>query len=327
MHVVSRGALIAATVSLAAGLLSAPSAAYAAEAAESLSAAEMAAALKEVTAASAKAAAGGWKATVNVTEEKLTVSELFVADPAAGVAFERVTFDGRKLEQYLAAGRGIYTSLMDPMSRAAVKMMRRSSVRYVFTPDRSVKLDDDFGGGGVSPSTLLTGDADRPGTRTWHDDGSADYTVSQDDATMTVHVTAGGVVASAHATGEGLKATLTYAYGPQQVKLPSSAATIGSAALNQGIAYLDMAATVKQVAGQAATDALRAARGRTVSVSSLRKAAQRDAKAANAAFDVSVVRTRAIGGGVRVYATNPWTKRTVAYTLKATGRKVVIAKK
>jgi hypothetical protein len=210
-----------------------------------------------------------------------------------------------------------------------VKMMRRPSVRYVFTADNSVKLDAEVGVGGVSPATLLTDDVDHAGTRTVHDDGSADFRLSADGATLTAHVSAAGTLTSVDVDvdGDGVHEVLAYRYGPAQVTLPSRSATIGAATLAHGLAYLDMAAAVKQIAGQAATDALQAAHGRRISVSSLRKVTQRDVKTSNAASGVKMIKTESIGDGVRVYATNPWTHRTVSYTLQPSGRKVSIAKK
>jgi hypothetical protein len=213
MLVVSRGALLAATASMATGLLGGPSAAYAADTSTPLSAAEMSTALKEVSTASARAAASGWKGTVKVTGGSLSGSESFVVDPVAGVAFERYTFSGQLLAQYVVAGKGTYAGLTDSVSRAAVKMMHRPSVRYVFTADRSVKLDAEAGEGGVSPATLLADDVAHAGTKTFQDEGSADYRLSEDAATMTVHVTAAGVLASVDVDSEGVHEVLAYTYG------------------------------------------------------------------------------------------------------------------
>jgi hypothetical protein len=326
MLVVSRGALLVATASMAAGFLAGPSAAYAADTSTPLSAAEMSTALKAVSTASGRAAARGWKAAVKVTGGSLSGTESYVVDPVAGVAFERYGFGGYTMAQYVVAGRGTYAGLADPMSRSAVKMMHRPSVRYVFTADKSVKLDAEVGVGGVSPATLLTHDVDHAGTKTVHDDGSAEFRLSADGASLTVHVSAAGVMTSVGVDGDGVHEVLAYRYGPGHVTLPSRAATIGAATLAHGLAYLDMAASVKQVAGQAATDTLQAAHGRRISVSSLRKVTQRDVKTANA-FGVKMIKMKSIGGGVRVYAVNPWTHRTASYTLQPSGRKVSIAKK
>src|SRR4051812_36846421 len=203
MLVVSRGALLVATASIATGFLAGPSAAYAADTSTPLSAAEMSTALKAVSATSGRAATRGWKAAVKVTGGSLSGSESFVVDPVAGVAFERYGFGGYTMTQYVVAGRGTYAGLADPMSRAAVKMMRRPSVRYVFTPDKSVKLDAEVAVGGVSPATLLTDDVDHAGTRTLRDDGSADFRLTADGATLTVHVSAAGKPGARGGDGDG----------------------------------------------------------------------------------------------------------------------------
>jgi hypothetical protein len=314
MLVVSRSAL----------LLTGP--AYASDTSTQLSAAEMTTELKAVSAASARAAAGGWKATVKVTADSVSGSQFFAVDPVARVAYERYEFSGVSFAEYVQAGKGTYAALTDPMSRAAVRMMGRPSVRYVFTADKSTKLDIEDGEGGVSPGTLLAGDVDHAGTKTVHDDGSTDYRISEDATTMTAHVTAAGALVSTTFGDEDGHATLSYGYGPQQVTLPSASVTIGAAALARGLAYLDMASIVREVAGEAATDTLQAAHGHQISVSLLREVTRDDADGANAGTGVKLVRTKTVSGGVRVYATNPWTHGTVAYTLQPSGRKVTIAK-
>jgi len=324
MLVLSRGALLAATASLATGVLAGPSVAYAADTSTPLSAAEMSAELKAVGAATAPVASAGWTATIKVTGASMSGSEFFVVDPVAGTAFERYDFDGDTMALYAVAGKGRYVSADDPESRAALKMMHRSSVRYVFTADRSVKLDDEIGD--ASPATVLTDNVDHAGAKTVHDDGSAEYRFMPGKETVTVHVTAAGVLASVEdLDSDGVHATLTYAYGPQHVTLPSAGVTIGSAAMDVGLAYLDMATSVKWVAGEAATDALRAAHGHKISVSSVRKVTRGDAQAFNAGVRVQMIKTKSVGGGVRLYATNPWTHRTVTYTLEPSGRRITIA--
>jgi len=324
MLVVSRGALLVATASMATGLLAGPGVAYAADTSTPLSAAEMAAELKAVSTASARAAADGWTTTVKLTGDDLSGSEFSAVDPAAGVAFERHEFNGWTSAQYVVAGKGTYDALVDAASRAAVKMMHRPSVRYVFNADKSVKLDTVVDG--LSPANFLADGVDQAGTKTVHDDGSADYRLSEDDATMTVHVTAAGLLASADDQSDGDRASFAFTYGPHQVVLPSAAETIGSAALVRGLAYVGMADTVKRVAGEAATDALRSAHGRQITLQSLRKATQRDAEEFNGAAGVRMIKVKTVRGGVRVYAKNPWTHRTVSYTLAPSGRKVTIAK-
>jgi hypothetical protein len=322
MLVVSRNALLVTAATMAAGLLAGPGAAYAADTPTSLSASEMSAALKAVGTASARAAAKGSKISITLAGGGAPAgSETFVTDPVHRVMFERLAFAGPPITQYVAAGRGTYAPVTDPSSRAALKMMRRPSVRYVFTPDRSTTLDSD----GMSPSALLTDDVDHAGTRTLHDDGSADYRLTENDSTLTVHTDTAGLLTSADTTGDGMHVTLTYAYGPQHLTLPAPGTTISAATMEHGLAYLDMAAAVRQLAGDTATGALRAAHGHNVSASSLRKVAQQAAAMVNRAVGIKMLKTRNTAGGVRVYATNPWTHHTVSYTVTPAGHKVTIA--
>jgi hypothetical protein len=320
-----RPAHLAAATALAAGVLAGPGAAYAADTSTPLTAAQMATALKAVAATSATAAADGWQATVSLTGGTASGSEEFVVDPVAKVTFVRLRFAGLAVSEYDAAGRGVYTYLSDPASRAAVTMMGRPAVRYSYKADRSVKLDR-FG---VSPAALFT-DADirHAGTRTVHDDGSADYRlVDEDDTAVTLHVQAAGVLSSAHATGDGLDMTLAYTYRAQHVTLPSGATTISAAALAAGMTYRTMPAYVKQVAYGSAADTRRAAHGHRVALSSLRKVVRTDAADFNRAMAVTMIKVRNVRGGVRLYATNPWTHASVAYTVTASGAKVVVTKK
>ncbi|GIE92020.1 hypothetical protein [Actinoplanes regularis] len=352
MPVVSRGALLVATASMAACVLAGPGAAYAASTSTSLTAAEMSAELTAVGKASAKAAEGGWKTSIQVTTDGFQASGYLVVDPVHGVALDRFNFDGFVRARYTVAGKGTYDLIADRETRAAVKMMHRPSVQYVFSPDNSVELNDTYDFGSAAPG-LLDDDLDYPGTKTVHDDGSIDYQLSEDDATVTLHVTVDGLLASADAVtqtstdakellasahDEGLLASagtdggtyrvrFGYGYGPQRVTLPSASATIGADTLRVGLAYLDMANAVKRVAGDAATDTLQAAHGKRVTVSLLRKVTRADVTEDNADLGVKMIKTKSVSRGIRVYATNPWTHRTAAYTLKASGKKVTIAQK
>jgi hypothetical protein len=114
---------------------------------------------------------------------------------------------------------------------------------------------------GSDASALLTDDVDLAGTRTLHDDGSADYRLTENGSKLTLHTDPAGLLTSADTTGDGIHMTLTYAYGPQHLTLPARAATISAATMEHGLAYLDMAAEVRQLAGDTATGALRASCG------------------------------------------------------------------
>ena len=315
--------LLAASVIV--GILAAPGAAHAADASTPLSAAEMAAALKAVGTTSTTAAAHGWQATVKLTGGSVSGSESFVVDPVAKVSFFRVHVSGEVVSEYDAAGRGVYTYLSDPISRSTLQMMGRPAVRYSFKADRSVKLDAFE----LSPAAVLTDDDIRqPGTKTVHDDGSADYRLVDEDSTaVTLHVAPAGVLTSARVVGDGLNMTLAYTYRAQHLTLPSAATTISAAALATGETYRNMPAFVQEVAHETAVDTRRAANGHRVKVSSLRRIARADVGSFNTALDVKMIKVGNVAGGVRVSATNPWTHRTVAYTITSSGTKVIVRKK
>ncbi|WP_143232928.1 hypothetical protein [Actinoplanes regularis] len=57
-------------------------------------------------------------------------------------------------------------------------------------------------------------------------------------------------------------------------------------------------------------------------MSLLRKVTRADVTEDNADLGVKMIKTKSVSRGIRVYATNPWTHRTAAYTLKASGKKV-----
>ncbi len=320
----SRSALLVTTVSLA-GLLAAPGAAYAADTVTQLSEAEMVAALKPAAVASAAAAADGWKAAMTVTGDSLSGSGTYVVDPSHGIALDQFRIDGHVDTSYAVAGKGTYRNLGDIRSRAAVRMMGRPAVRYEFTANGSLTLADHLQEGAPAPVAVLTDDVAHAGTKTVHDDGSADYTQEVDEATVTLRISAAETLTGVHVKTDGYVATVTYTYGPQKINLPAAEAVISSATLRNAEAYLDMRAHVKEVAYQGAADTRRAARGQTVKVASLRKIVRRDATRFNTKLQLKIVKVKDISRGVRVYATNPWTHETVSYTVKASRKKVVVA--
>jgi hypothetical protein len=320
-------ALLVATVSMVAGVVVGPTAAYAADPSTALTATEMSAALKAVSPTSVAAAAGGWRATMDVTTSGLSGSFSYIVDPVGGVMFDQFRLGKDTTAEYAVAGKGRYEYLADPTSRSVVRMMGRPSVRYVFTPNKSLRLGAYVNDNAPSPATVLTEDVHFAGTKTVHDDQSVDYRFTDQSAeAITMHIDAAGVLTGAHVAGADLTAVLAYTYGAQHVTLPAPPATISAAMMSAGVAYLSMPASVKDVAYRSAGDARRAAHGHTVKVASLRKLARRDVAASNAADRVKMIKSKSIGGGTRVYATNPWTHKTVSYTLKASGKKVIVTK-
>ena len=335
MTVLARPAALLVTASLAAGLIAAPGAAWAADPTTELTAVQMQAALKPVSAATAAAGATGWRATTayrfTLPSGSMSASGTITADLTHGLYSELFDFGGHGGEgSYVAAGRGLYDSIATDEEEAALRMMGRGTVRYAFTADKSLDLAEFLEENEASPASTAAFEG-MAGRRTGHDDGSADYVFAEEEGvSLTLHVGPGGVVSGIDVTAADgasrTEAVIGYSYGPQTVTLPAASATIAAGTLSTGVAYLQMAATVRSAADSGAAAARKAAKGGVVKVASLRSAVKVGVSAANTSVKVKMVKAANVAGGVRVSATNPWTRKTVAYTVKASGKKVVVKK-
>ena len=319
----SRFAVLAMTASVTAGLLGVPGAAFATDTATTLPAAEMAAALKGLATTSTAALKDGWKATETISG-LVAGSGLFVVDPAGGIAYDKFQVGSAVEIQYVVDRKGTYTNLTDPASRAAVKVMNRPSVRFAYRPSATTNMQRYVAENGPDPATVLTEDTKHAGTKTVHDDGSAGYAYKDGDGTaFTVNVTADGVLSTVNVAEDGLQVAVTFSYGAQHQALPAASATVSAAELKKAVAYRNMAEDVKAAATKGAAAARKAAHGRTVKMAVLRKAVRHAAVKTNA----TIIKVTDIAGGAQVYATNPWTHKTVAYTVKAGGKRVVVHRK
>ncbi|MFI7596652.1 hypothetical protein [Actinoplanes sp. NPDC049681] len=322
----SRSVLLLAAVSLAGGLSIAPGAAYAADTTTQLSAAQMAAALKPVATASTAAAEGGWRADVAITGDSVPGTASYVVDPSHGIAYEQMRIAGSQRAGYAIAGKGFYRTLPDRTSRAAVKMMGRPTVKYVFTPDSTLTLAKHLKDDAPTPAAVLSDDIDHAGTKTVHDDGSVDYVQAVDGQTVTLHVSPAGTLSGARAEADSFAMTLTYTYAPQTITPPAANSVIGEAQLKRGVWYVQMPAVVKQISYAGAAEARSAARGSTVKVASLRKAVRRVGSMFNTKAQLKMINVKDVRRGVRVSATNPWTHETVSYVITASGKKAAVSR-
>jgi hypothetical protein len=329
MPVLSRPAILLAAASVAAGILVAPAAAYAAETTTELSAAEMKAAVAAVTEATTAAGATGWAAaadfSISAGGSSVTGWQRLRMDRVRWVADSSFALTGQaESRSVLQQGAGIYEPVVDSMSRSALKMMGRSAVRYVFAPDTSVTLDK------AAPGPVeLAAPTVGAGTRTVHEDGTTDYRFSDPDVgDVTLHADVSSVLTSAESdlSDDGLTVSMDigFTYGEQNVPVPAAGETIDAKTLATGIAYLDMPSAVKYAAHTGAANTRKAAKGGKIKVATLRKLVGKEAAASNQAAGAAVVKVKDISSGVRVHATNPWTKQSVAYTVKASGKKVVV---
>ncbi|MET8149655.1 hypothetical protein ACIBSW_23725 [Actinoplanes sp. NPDC049668] len=298
---------------------------------------ELSAAMEAVEAASAEAGAQGWK-----------IVEALVRTPSSGEPDEgeatvqadlvnrRLTWhftdsDGTDLGGAVDAAKGTWRAPEESWHKSVLAMMGRQTVKYVFTAgkvDFAEYLQE-------SPAAMAADLVERLDdatevTREEHEDGSADYRVADETGEVTLHVGADSVVTGRDFRLEegdvAFEDSAAYTYGPQSISMPSATLTVDAKSLKSGRAYLSMGNLVNNAAGGGAANARKAAKGRKVSVASVRSLVRRAAAGANAQSGAAVVQIKDITAGVRVYATNPWTKKSVAYTVTAVGRRVVVKK-
>jgi hypothetical protein len=324
----SRFRAFAVGTSLTAGLLvGGAGAAFAAGTTTSLSATQMVTALNAAAATTESAAAPGWRAAMIMHGGGMTGSELFVMDPAGGIALDQVDNFGKGYTDFVADHQGIYELVGSATERGAVRMMKRPDVRYSFTANKTLDLATYAAENSPSPITALTDDTNHAGTQTVNDDGSTDYrfTDKEKDA-VALSVNSSGILTAATVTTTDISATVTFGYGAQHPGRPAPAATMTATELARGVEYLRMNTTVKEAANQAAEDTRQVSNNHVVKVATLRKQAKGTATYFNEGAGLSLVKVAKISGGAKLYATNPWTHKTIAYTVKASGRKVIVHK-
>lgn len=320
-----------ATASLAAGLLTVPAAAFAADTTTPLTAAEMSAALKGVAGTTAPAELPGWVGGIQLSytdggaTQKGTAS--FGMDAATGRGFLAGTGLFQVLGVYAESGKGQWVHFNGKAERAAMAMAGHPAARYVFQPDTKLKLDDWASESLPAPSSIVMEDTRHAGTRTLHDDSTIDYAYADDEKNKVVFtVDSHGVLTSTKVTAPGLDQSFAWKYGPQTITLPSAAQTVGEPMFTQAMAYLATDAKVKWVATNSAKVVTSKAKKRTVKVADLRKWTRSEVSSFNSGLGVKVVVASDVKGGVKLSATNPFTKATAAWTVKASGKKAIAKK-
>ncbi|GAA2891741.1 hypothetical protein Acy02nite_14780 [Actinoplanes cyaneus] len=320
-----------ATASLAAGILTAPGAALAEDTTTPLTAAEMSAALKGVAGTTAPAELSGFggdlrlSITANGTTQKGTAK--FAADPAHGLGYFTATGLIGAVGAFAQAGKGQWIYFNGKTERAAVAMAGRPAARYAFQADTKLTLGAWTRDNLPVPSELVAEDTLHAGTKTVHDDGTVDYSYTDDELlTITFTAGSGGVLTAAKAGMPQIDEAFTWNYGPQTVTLPTTAKSIGMPTLMKALAYLDMAGKVKRAATGSAKVVETKSKKKTVKVANLRKWTRAEVSTANRNLGVNVLVVADIKGGVRISAINPFTKATAAYTVTASGKHAVARK-
>ncbi|BCY06937.1 hypothetical protein [Actinoplanes sp. L3-i22] len=325
-------ALALTTATLATGVLLAPGAALAADTTTPLTAAQMSAALKNVAGPTATAElpgyGGDFQATFTEDGHTASASGKFASDPVRGSGYITSSNpDMTGLTGYALTGKGEWDLLDGTAERAAAKMAGHPTAKYAFTPNAKLTLDEWVTYHLPAPSVLVVSDPRHAGTKTVHDDGTTDYHYADDEKnSLTFSADAGSVLTGVKVTATGVDETFTWNYGAQTVPLPTGAESIARVTLDRAVAYLNMAAKVKYAATSSAQVIESKSGKKTVKVANLRKWARAEVASANSSFEVKVLAIADVTGGVRISATNPWTKATAAWTVKASGKHAVARK-
>lgn len=281
-------------------------------------------ALKAVSKTSTAATRRGWKAAISTPDSSpQSLRGNYVVDPADGIASVQMRAGATRGATYVVAGKGMYVYFDHTKTRSAMKMIGRPAVRYVFTPQKP-NFDTWITANVPSPKTVLTEDVEHAGTRTTHDDGSTDYRITPDKSVpIILHVDPDGLLTKVRGSSAGTPFTLAFRYGPQRVALPAAGVTVDAATLSRAVAYLDMPDAVKTAANKGALETRGAADGKKVKVATLRTLTRRAAAAVARSSRVRL-ETGNIANGVRISATNPWTKETMSYSVTADGPDVLV---
>lgn len=324
-----RLALFTTTAMLLAGALTVPGPALADDTTTTLTDAEMTAAITAMAGSTAAAAAAGWAGSLVKTydtEPEGTVA--VVADPVGGRG--SITYDhAGPGTGYVVAGKGRYHLLTTARQRAAAKLIGKPSAVYAFVSQPSLQITSWAAATGVSPTRFLVY---RPGgapTRTVHGDGSVTYRFWDDTSgDVVLETTTAGVLSSARHNFEEIGRRYSWRYGVQHVGLPAlnSATTVDNTELTKAAAYVYLRSDLKGLAGTIAKDVRRASGKHAVRASTIRKAAGRNVIAFNRKAQVTVVKVTYVKGGVRISAKSPYTGVKMAYTIKASGKKVTVKK-
>ncbi|MEV6343036.1 hypothetical protein [Actinoplanes sp. NPDC051851] len=328
----SRPAMALATASITAGVLFAPAAAYADDITTQLSATEMHDALTAVSVATGKAQTDGYAGTYTGTDYGQKMAGAFEIDRAHGTG-HLVSTGAYPHDVYGAAKRGIWIPIeyFPGKAASAATTAGYPNAAFVLVPQTTLTVDGWAAEYAMIPSAIVVEESRHAGTKVAHEDGSAAYTFTLDEEgeklTLTFDTDATGVLTGAQgSSGENNSQDLDFHYGAQTVTLPGAGTTIGQDVLIKALAYQDMSANVRSVAQWAASDVRSGAKGKAVKLAELRKTVRADVAGFNTSVMYKVITATNVSGGVKIHAKNPYNGVAVAYTIKASGKKVLVKK-
>jgi hypothetical protein len=352
MRALTRPAVLLAGLATVAASVLMPSAAFAAG--NTVTTDELKSALSSVVTATAAAETEGFAGVTVWTDEDAvgtgsshTRTSLVSARTGRAADYTRDS-KGVLLDGYVqVTGYGVYTYLPPVEAEPVVKYMGRSGASWLVHKEATTDANPADGRPSVHVAQVLDEIISPDDDATvYHDatvttDGETrviemPFTISEGGEPLTGSVTikdVNGVMTQSQFDLSDMRlADTTYVYGDQQVDLPAAKAVVGRAAFNDAYALQQNAGRVKKLADATAKSLAKTVKSKKstkVKVTALRRAAFNRAAAANADTwnsDVALYSVKNVTGGVRITERNPYTKKTVSYTLKLTGKKVTVRK-
>lgn len=323
-----------------------PVSAFADDPAGALTTADLAAALSAAQAPTAAAARGGWILQGTGSEAgspAVTVKVMYAVDRAlTSAGADETMVEVEHSGTYITVA-GFEAIMPGRSVKRALKAIAKPHATWVFTREKSLDLSDpeeDSVIVHVAPDAMLRDLVDPAQTKltgaptkSVAEDGSTTYAFSATDltgdgetGTGTVTIDASGVLTTVHSESASETATLTYAYGTQEVAVPARSETVTVNRLAQGFELAVLPRRVRSAARLVARVATRGARPHRVTVDAISSAAWKSTKGINHALGLKVLTSKTIARGARITGTNPFTHARTSYTVTIAGRKAVVHK-
>lgn len=334
------------------GASTAPSATAPSATTTQLTPQQLTADLTKAAAATKAAGKDGWSESVHTAAPDGSASMAWTLVYAVRQGRAYTAISGELTGKMIAVQHaGIYagTSSVASILGSAAHVKRllaavgRPNATWIYTPDPTVDLTDgEFGMADASPAQLLsaliaptyetvTGAPAKTvaagGMSTTYAFTVAAAKPKDPDSvagTITVTLNAGGVMTAFTATSSDEAESGSFAYGKQNILLPTGAQVVSISRLLDGEALLRMKSDARKIAAQTRTQVTKTKHKKSRTVRLIRTKAATLVANANSADGLHVFSRRNIAGGVRVTATNPYTHDKLIFTVKGAGKKAIV---
>lgn len=301
-------------------------------------------ALVEARTATKAAATDGWDDHVDDVQLGGATSTAELAyDATDGRGSLSGQDDGETFQMIMVDHGGSYESIASYRGRGSAERYRRAltmighpDATWVHEPAAPDVANQDFGAA-FGPSYILevltnSEESKISGTPTVSTaaDGSSTYSLTVmltdlgDHGSMTLTVGTDGVLTADSSDFDGEQSSSRYTYGPQAVPLPDPSDAVSAHDLDRALTLLDMRSDARMIAGEVRIYAIKNRHPHLSNAQTIRRYAKSDARMMNGMYGGTVFAEHDIARGARITATNPFTHAKVVFTVRATGKRVVV---